>query len=128
MWCVFHEPGVTWNKPEANKSYSSYNIVYVPQDIPSGHRQSPVHPLEVKMGMGIRVHPAASKETQISFIHRNLVPIWVYDSTSKAGIRGIALLMSTYLDDIKTNEGLWIYEEDEIDLGTGISIVPKSKF
>ncbi|KAF7358454.1 hypothetical protein MVEN_00895900 [Mycena venus] len=125
-WCVDSIPGDDWSK--ANKSYSSYDLVYRAQDIPLDDGRPAFHPFDVKMGMGISLQLAASEPVpQISFIHRNLVPIWVYDSKSKAGIRGIAVLMSSYVDDIKTREGLRIWEEVETDLGTGISIVPKTR-
>ncbi|KAJ7859320.1 hypothetical protein B0H14DRAFT_2746942 [Mycena olivaceomarginata] len=115
---VLSEPGDEWDKD--NKSYSSYDIVYEAQDIPLGDEQPDAHPLEVKVGMGINLRPAGSKKPlpQISFVNRNQVLIWVSDPTSKAPIRGILVLMSSYLDNIRTEEELSIYEQGEIQLGT----------
>jgi hypothetical protein len=55
---VLSEPGDEWDKDD--KSYSSYDIVYEAQDIPLGDEQPESHPLEVKVGMGINLRPAAS--------------------------------------------------------------------
>ncbi|KAF7358459.1 hypothetical protein MVEN_00896400 [Mycena venus] len=62
----------------------------------------------------------------ISFVNRNQILIWVSDPTSKARIRGIMVLMSSYLDDIKTNEELSIYEQAETQLGSGFQNPPPS--
>ncbi|KAJ7224898.1 hypothetical protein C8J57DRAFT_1390645 [Mycena rebaudengoi] len=115
---VVPEPGAEWDQD--NKSYSSYDIVYEAQDTPLSDEQSESHPLEVRVGMGINLRPAGSKKLlpQISFVNRNQVLIWVSDPTSKAPIRGILVLMSNYLDNIRTEEELSIYEQGEFRLGT----------
>ncbi|KAJ7887852.1 hypothetical protein B0H14DRAFT_3430472 [Mycena olivaceomarginata] len=132
---VDYEIGDRWNK--ANKSYSSYNIAYQTQNIRLDDERSEYRPLEVKVGMGINLDPAASVLTieirgltchrfkgsekplpQMSFVNRNQVLIWVSDPTSKSCIRGIVVLMSSYLENIRTEEKLSIYEQEEIELGT----------
>jgi hypothetical protein len=52
------EIGEKWDKD--NKSYSSYNIDYRAQDIRLDTERLEFHPLEVKVGMGINLRPAAS--------------------------------------------------------------------
>ncbi|KAJ7835962.1 hypothetical protein B0H13DRAFT_192593 [Mycena leptocephala] len=55
---VDYETGDEWDKD--NKSYFSYNIVYQVQDIRLDTERREFHPLEVKIGMGINLRPAAS--------------------------------------------------------------------
>ncbi|KAJ7719676.1 hypothetical protein B0H16DRAFT_1605980 [Mycena metata] len=91
---VDYETGDEWDK--GNKSYSSYNIAYQLQGMRLDAERSELYPLEVKVGMGINLHPAGSKKPlpQMSFISRNQVLIWISDSTSKTRIRGIVVLMN----------------------------------
>jgi hypothetical protein len=60
---VDYETGDQWN--EGSKSYSSYNIVYQPQDFDAV--RSDFKPLEVKVGMGISLRPAARGVLHTSF-------------------------------------------------------------
>jgi hypothetical protein len=55
---VEYETGDEWD--EGSKSYSSYNITYQLQDIRLNAERSELHPLEVKVGMGINLRPVAS--------------------------------------------------------------------
>ncbi|KAF8198176.1 hypothetical protein K438DRAFT_1966919 [Mycena galopus ATCC 62051] len=64
---------------------------------------------------------------QISFVNRNQILIWVSDPKSKARIRGIMVLMSCYLDDIKTAEALSVYEQAETQLGTEFQNAPPDR-
>ncbi|KAJ7127951.1 hypothetical protein C8R44DRAFT_101163 [Mycena epipterygia] len=68
------------------------------------------------MGINLRPSGAEAPLPRISFINRNQVLIWVSDPASKARIRGIVVLMSSYLDNIRTEEKLSIYEQEEVDL------------
>ncbi|KAJ7127911.1 hypothetical protein C8R44DRAFT_779029 [Mycena epipterygia] len=113
---VDHEIGERWNKDA--RSYTSYNIAYQPQDMRLDVERSESHPLEVKVGMGINLRPSGAEAPlpRISFINRNQVLIWVADPTCKARVRGIVVLMSSYLDNIRTEEKLSIYEQEEVDL------------
>ncbi|KAJ6559877.1 hypothetical protein B0H19DRAFT_106562 [Mycena capillaripes] len=79
--------------------------------------------------MGINLEPAGSEKPlpKISFVKRNQVLIWVSDPTSKARIRGILVLMSSYFDNIRTAEKLSISEQEQIELGTGSLNIPKPK-
>ncbi|KAJ7616161.1 hypothetical protein DFH06DRAFT_1145666 [Mycena polygramma] len=142
---VDHEIGDEWD--EGNKSYTSYNVTYQLQDVQLEAGPSEFHPLEVKVGMGINIDPPASHIftiilspahcpsaqgserplPQISFINRNQVLIWVSDPKSKARIRGIVVLMSSYLDDIQTKERFAIKERAEVDLVAPVVNIPKSK-
>ncbi|KAJ7127957.1 hypothetical protein C8R44DRAFT_779066 [Mycena epipterygia] len=113
---VNHEIGDEWD--EDSRSYTSYNIAYQPQDMRLDVERSELHPLEVKVGMGINLRPSGAEAPlpRISFINRNQVLIWVSDPTSKARIRGIVVLMSSYLENIRTEEKLSIYEQEEVHL------------
>ncbi|KAJ6550840.1 hypothetical protein DFH09DRAFT_606835 [Mycena vulgaris] len=113
---VDYEIGDEWD--EDSKSYTSYNIAYQPQDLRLDADLGHLHPLEVKVGMGINLRPSGSEKPlpKISFINRNQVLIWVSDPTSKARVRGIVVLMSSYLDNIRAKEKLSIYEHEDIDL------------
>ncbi|KAJ7734122.1 hypothetical protein B0H16DRAFT_156402 [Mycena metata] len=124
---VVTEPGDAWN--EDRRSYSSYNIGYWAQDVRLSAERPEFHPLEVKVGMGINLRPPGSKMSlpQISFVNRNQVLIWVSDPMSKAQIRGVIVLTSSHLDNIRTEEELSIYEQEEIKLGTGNSNKSTSK-
>lgn len=53
-----HEAGDEWDRND--KSYQSYDIVYQPQDMPFNGGRPEVHPVEVKVGMGINLQPPAS--------------------------------------------------------------------
>ncbi|KAJ7789280.1 hypothetical protein B0H13DRAFT_1936454 [Mycena leptocephala] len=55
---VDYETGDEWD--EDNKSYSSYNIAYQAQDKRLQIERPDFHPLQVKVGMGINLRPAAS--------------------------------------------------------------------
>ncbi|KAJ7266651.1 hypothetical protein C8J57DRAFT_376411 [Mycena rebaudengoi] len=120
---VAEEIGDEWDNN--NESYSSYNMVYRAHAKPL-EGDSEFYPLEVKVGMGINLRPSGSKapHPQISFVNRNQVFIWVFDPTSKARIRGIVVLMSSYLANIRSQEELAIYEQADIDLSAGPSNAP----
>ncbi|KAJ7258642.1 hypothetical protein C8J57DRAFT_529306 [Mycena rebaudengoi] len=123
---VKYENGDEWDKD--NKSYSSYNFAYEARNIPLG---GDPHPTEVKVGMGINLRPAGSEAPlpQISFINRNQVLIWVSDPTLKARRRGIVVMMSSYVDNIRTEPKLSIYEQGEIELGArSLNVGNLSKF
>jgi hypothetical protein len=54
---VDYETEDEWD--EGNKSYSSYNIAYQLQGMRLDAERSEFYPLEVRVGMGINLHPAA---------------------------------------------------------------------
>ncbi|KAJ7202438.1 hypothetical protein C8J57DRAFT_1735729 [Mycena rebaudengoi] len=120
---VAEEIGDEWDSD--NESYSSYNMVYRAHVKPL-EGDSEFYPLAVKVGMGINLQPSGSKapHPRISFVNRNQVFIWVFDPTSKARIRGIVVLMSSYLANIRSQEELAIYEQADIDLSAGPSNAP----
>ncbi|KAF7358457.1 hypothetical protein MVEN_00896200 [Mycena venus] len=97
---VDFETGDEWD--EDDKSYSSYNIAYQRQE--GSEKPLP----------------------QISFVNRNQVLIWASDPTSKARIRGIMVLMNSYLDNIRTEEKLSIYEQEQINLETRSMNLPQA--
>ncbi|KAJ7479068.1 hypothetical protein FB451DRAFT_1240534 [Mycena latifolia] len=121
---VDYETGDEWD--EGSKSYSSYNVAYQQQDIPLEPQHAEFHPLQVKIGMGINLRPSGSEEPlpKLSFINRNQVLIWVADPASKARVRGIMVLTSSYIDNIRAEEKLSIYEQEEIDLTSPDKLSP----
>ncbi|KAJ6506738.1 hypothetical protein C8R45DRAFT_1175917 [Mycena sanguinolenta] len=102
----------------ATFSYARINGTTVQK--PELDAQHPDYPLEVRVGMGINIRPPGSKTPlpKISFVKRNQVLIWVSDPTSKARIRGVMALMSSYLDNMRTEEELSIYEKERVELGS----------
>ncbi|KAJ7478987.1 hypothetical protein FB451DRAFT_172453 [Mycena latifolia] len=121
---VDYEIGDEWD--EGSKSYSSYNVAYQQQDILLEPQHAEFHPLQVKMGMGINLRPSGSEKPlpKLSFINRNQVLIWVADPASKGQVRGIMVLTSSYIDNIRAEEKLSIYEQEEIDLTTPDKLSP----
>ncbi|KAK7028606.1 transcriptional regulatory protein pro-1 [Favolaschia claudopus] len=117
---IDHENGDRWDNED--RSYTSYNIAYQPQTAQFNFRDRPAMPassLEMKVGMGINLRPAGSKTPipKISFVNRHQVLVWVFDPSLRPQIRGILVLVSSLLDNIKTEEQLSIYEERDIELG-----------
>ncbi|KAK7001430.1 hypothetical protein R3P38DRAFT_1795411 [Favolaschia claudopus] len=120
---VDHEPGDEWDTDD--KSFSSYNIVYRPQDEVFEVERGP---LELRVGMGINTHPSGSAQPlpKISFVNRKQVLIWVADPTSKAKIRGILVAMTNYFDDIKSPTAICISENQQVNLdGASTGSQPK---
>ncbi|KAJ6603466.1 hypothetical protein DFH09DRAFT_1270299 [Mycena vulgaris] len=64
------------------------------------HDGTEFHPLNVKVGMGINVHPSGLERPlpKISFINRNQILIRVVNLASKAEVRGIVVLISSSHD------------------------------
>ncbi|KAF8190628.1 hypothetical protein K438DRAFT_913543 [Mycena galopus ATCC 62051] len=86
------------------------------------------HPMEVRVGMGINLHPSGSEKPlpRISFISRNQVLIWVSDPTSKSRIRGILVLMSSFVENIKMEEEkVSIYGHEQVELSSGSLTAPR---
>ncbi|KAK7028604.1 hypothetical protein R3P38DRAFT_932410 [Favolaschia claudopus] len=110
---VDYEPGDDWD--HEGKSFSSYNIAYQPQEAPFRQNSEPI---QVRVGMGINLSPPVSEMSlpRISFIARKQVLIWVSDSTSKAKIRGVLVLLTNYLDNIRTPKALCISEQQLVKL------------
>ncbi|KAJ7614929.1 hypothetical protein FB45DRAFT_1035728 [Roridomyces roridus] len=114
------EEGEEWGDEEdADESYSSYNISFQPREVCfSSTRNSEPLPLEVKVGMGVNFRSAPSGQPPlppVSFVNRNQVLMWISDPSSKAQIRGILVLISSYLDDVHTTEKLQIFEQKEVE-------------
>ncbi|KAJ7475129.1 hypothetical protein B0H11DRAFT_1326030 [Mycena galericulata] len=156
---VIPKKGDEWD--EDSKSYRSYNIEHIAYQPRSEARR-----LDVKLDMEVNLKPAVivypivliltlkgfeKPLSQISFIHRDQILIWVSDPASKAQLRGIVVSMSVnksgyhvihmlislqnYLDDIR-NGGLEPRREPlELDLtnagGGGYNItavVPRAPY
>ncbi|KAJ7121110.1 hypothetical protein C8R44DRAFT_172017 [Mycena epipterygia] len=110
---VLHEAGERWNKD--GKSYTSYDITTVPtEDSMTGMK----HPLKPEFAMGINILPEDAGLPKMSFITRNQVIIWVSDPTLKAKVRGLLVLMTTYIPNIQARRALIIQEDLDIHLAT----------
>ncbi|KAK7002430.1 hypothetical protein R3P38DRAFT_2557043 [Favolaschia claudopus] len=100
---VDYEIGEEWDR--GDKCFSSYNIAYQPQDLGFQAEQEPLHP-------------------HISFVTRKQVLIWVADPASKSGVKGILILITNYISDIKSCKALCISERQLVNLGSGASYPP----
>ncbi|KAJ6577891.1 hypothetical protein B0H19DRAFT_1370951 [Mycena capillaripes] len=90
---IFHEPGERWS--EGGKSYASYDITTVPgKNSTTGMK----HPLKAEF-----------------------VIIWISDPTLKSKVRGLLVLMTTYIPNIRTTKALELGEELEVHFATNIS-------
>ncbi|KAJ6626219.1 hypothetical protein B0H10DRAFT_1942057 [Mycena sp. CBHHK59/15] len=130
---ITYKSGDEWDQD--NKSYSSYNIGYQSQDIRLDAERPDA--LEVKVGMGINLWPAAGfRKTAATNIFcgspssvdlgfgsniRNTWNCGSSESQSNLFLDREAKLRSflSYIDNIRTEEELSIYEQEEIALGTG---------
>ncbi|KAJ7443903.1 hypothetical protein B0H11DRAFT_452398 [Mycena galericulata] len=99
-----------------DKSYSSYDLVWQPTADEDG---SP-RPADIRFGMGIEFYGKEeryiTKLPSISHILRNQIIIWVNDPGLKAKVRGMVVLTTTYIPDIKISEPLSIVEDIGVDL------------
>ncbi|KAJ7920862.1 hypothetical protein B0H13DRAFT_2656223 [Mycena leptocephala] len=98
------------------KSYSSYDVAWHPMRETNGNP----HPVDIKFGMGIEFYGKEecyiTKPPKISHVLRNQVILWVFDPELKAKVRGMIVLMSTYIPDIKIAEPLTIVEDEVVNL------------
>ncbi|KAJ6562450.1 hypothetical protein B0H19DRAFT_97799 [Mycena capillaripes] len=69
------------------------------------------------MGINIRDSENAGLP-KISFITRNQVIIWISDPTLKSKVRGLLILMTTYIPNVRTRQGLELQEELEVHFAT----------
>ncbi|KAJ7086985.1 hypothetical protein C8R44DRAFT_820538 [Mycena epipterygia] len=113
---VDYSPGEEWDTD--TDSYTSYNITCQPQAIRIGHDGAEFHPLDVKVGMGINVHPSGLERPlpKISFINRNQILIRVVTPASKTEVRGIVVLISNYFENVRSDKKMVISEEKEVNL------------
>ncbi|KAJ7628706.1 hypothetical protein FB45DRAFT_1079899 [Roridomyces roridus] len=98
------------------QSYSSYDLVWHS----TVDRDGIPHPLKIRFGMGIELSGKEerylSRLPQISHVLRNQIIFWVNDPTLKAKARGLIVLTTTYLPDIRVPEPIQISEEKSVDL------------
>ncbi|KAF7363188.1 CAMK/CAMK-unique protein kinase [Mycena venus] len=98
------------------KSYSSYDVAWHPMRETSGNP----HPVDIRFGMGIEFYGKEeryiTKLPKISHVLRNQVILWVFDPELKAKVRGMIVLTSTYIPDIKIVEPLTIVEDEAVNL------------
>ncbi|KAF8185839.1 hypothetical protein K438DRAFT_1836409 [Mycena galopus ATCC 62051] len=116
---IIPDPGERWNKD--GKSYISYDITTVPKEDPrSGIR----HPLHAQFAMGINVYcPKANpKLPKISFVTRNQVIVWISDATMKSKVRGLLVLMTTFIPNIRTPEELFVQEQLDVHFQTNVTV------
>ncbi|KAJ7455766.1 hypothetical protein FB451DRAFT_1277381 [Mycena latifolia] len=106
------------------KSYSSYDVTWHPMADANGNP----HPVDFRFGMGIefggKEERYITRLPTISHILRNQVILWVFDPQLKAKVRGLIVLTSTYIPDIKIAEPLDISEREVVDLALNSSVDP----
>ncbi|KAJ6597483.1 hypothetical protein DFH09DRAFT_1272188 [Mycena vulgaris] len=111
---VEEQIGKEWDTD--GKSYSSYDVSWQPMAPQNGHPR----PVNIRFGMGIEFYGKEeryiSRLPTISHILRNQIILWVFDPELKAKVRGMIVLTSTYIPDIKIEEPLSIVEEEVIGL------------
>ncbi|KAJ7737323.1 hypothetical protein B0H16DRAFT_105816 [Mycena metata] len=99
-----------------DKSYSSYDVAWHPSNQPNASPRL----MNIRFGMGIEFYGkeerSMAKLPPISHILRNQVILWVFDPKLKAKVRGMVILTSTYIPDIKILDPLSIIEDETIDL------------
>ncbi|KAJ7467450.1 hypothetical protein B0H11DRAFT_2284397 [Mycena galericulata] len=110
---VKEQIGAQWYSDD--KSYSSYDIAWHPTVDSKG---SP-HLLSIRFGMGIEFFGKEERYINnlpsISHILRNLIMLWIFDPKLKAKVRGMVVLMTTYIPDIKILEPLSILEKINVE-------------
>ncbi|KAJ7145630.1 hypothetical protein C8R44DRAFT_606 [Mycena epipterygia] len=113
MCHVKEQIGKAWDSGDT--SYSSYDVAWHPMQT-NGFP----HPVNIRFGMGIEFYGKEeryiSKLPTISHVLRNQVILWVFDPELKAKVRGMVVLTSTYIPDIKIPEPLSIVEDQVVDL------------
>ncbi|KAJ7677653.1 hypothetical protein B0H17DRAFT_1078992, partial [Mycena rosella] len=106
--------GEEWDKD--GESYSSYDVAWHPTSQTNGYPP----PINIRFGMGIeffgKEERNISRLPTISHILRNQVILWVFDPELKAKVRGMVVLTSTYIPDIKISEPPTIDDEEIVDL------------
>ncbi|KAJ6600870.1 hypothetical protein B0H10DRAFT_2319858 [Mycena sp. CBHHK59/15] len=110
-WIVRQQSGDRFH--EEQRSYISIATSYEPQLSPFGDITKP---LDVNVGLGlILMDQDNSDQANISFVNRNQLHLWVSESDSKARARGVIVLVSNYLPNIRTESKLLV-AEDELDV------------
>ncbi|KAJ7481844.1 hypothetical protein FB451DRAFT_1444471 [Mycena latifolia] len=111
---VQEQIGEEWDM--ADKSYSSYDVAWHPLPMKNGNPR----PVNIRFGMGIeffgKEERYITRLPTISHILRNQIILWVFDPELKAKVRGMIVLTSTYIPDIKIAEPLTIAEDEVVDL------------
>ncbi|KAJ6567954.1 hypothetical protein DFH09DRAFT_1155508 [Mycena vulgaris] len=116
---VRYDLGKRWERDDADKigkDFESYDVSW----LPGSDREHVAHEMQVEFGLGMNMRhdKRLYKEglPSISFVLRNQIIVWVYDSDLRTKGRGILLLTSTYIPDALTRECLTIYETTTADL------------
>ncbi|KAJ7121090.1 hypothetical protein C8R44DRAFT_736776 [Mycena epipterygia] len=116
---VQEQIGKEWDS--GDMSYSSYDVAWHPMVQTNGS----AHPVNIRFGMGIDFFGKEERYIYnlptISHILRNQVILWVFDPELKAKVRGMVVLTSTYIPDIKIPEPLSILEDQVVDLAVNRS-------
>ncbi|KAJ6621409.1 hypothetical protein B0H10DRAFT_2018420 [Mycena sp. CBHHK59/15] len=119
---VEEQIGKEWDS--GDKSYSSYDVAWHPM----AQRSGSLHPVDIRFGMGIEFYGKEeryiTKLPRISHILRNQIVLWVFDPELKAKVRGMVVLTSTYIPDIKIPEPLIIVEDQVVALAVNRSHDP----
>ncbi|KAF7333078.1 hypothetical protein MVEN_02372600 [Mycena venus] len=108
------QAGKKWNS-EAS-SCSSYDVAWHPMSDAKGIP----NPAKIQFGMGIELSGkeecVLAKLPGISHFLRNQIVIWVHDPELAARTRGMIVLTTTYLADVRISDAAEILQEETIDL------------
>ncbi|KAJ7622290.1 hypothetical protein FB45DRAFT_927433 [Roridomyces roridus] len=113
--CVVNpQVGKEWNIPTS--SYSSYDLGWHTTKDEDGIQ----HPLKIRFGMGIKLDGEEERNLiklpQISHVLRSQVILWINNPTLQARARGVIVLTTTYLPEIRNPKRIRIPDEKHIDL------------
>ncbi|KAJ7496839.1 hypothetical protein FB451DRAFT_204831 [Mycena latifolia] len=98
------------------KCLESYKYSYTPRhDLINGDQP----PLDIGFAVGINVYAC---NTEFSSLNRNQVFLWVQDPSLKSKMRGLVLLLSNIVYDIRRCSTIDVLEKLKINLETGQTI------
>ncbi|KAJ7478754.1 hypothetical protein B0H11DRAFT_2028561 [Mycena galericulata] len=116
---IDYDLGKRWDPEEARKvkkDFHSYDVSW----LPAMNRQKVAHEMRVEFGLGMRIRQKkllyGPGLPQISSILRNQIVIWVHDPDLRSKSRGVLLLTSTYIPDVRTDKRLTIHETTTANL------------
>ncbi|KAJ7247108.1 hypothetical protein C8J57DRAFT_1360008 [Mycena rebaudengoi] len=117
--------GQEWDG-DPEKSYGSYDASWKP----ALNRKGTPYEMKVNFGLGMYLHRDEThgpELPQISSVFRNQIMIWVFDPKLQAKVRGILLLTSTYIPDIKISTSLSIRETVVADMNSDWTMNPPAR-
>ncbi|KAJ7509244.1 hypothetical protein B0H11DRAFT_1961880 [Mycena galericulata] len=116
---IRYDLGKSWDREEAQKvgkDFQSYDVSW----LPATDREKVAYEMRVEFGLGMHMRKNKLRYgpdlPPISSILRNQIVIWVHDPDLRSKARGVLLLTSTYIPNVRTDERLSIYESTTANL------------